>query len=146
MDLRSLAAWRIGLGIYMILDVLSRWEEIDIWYSDDGLCTRQYMLNQHYLKSERIVICEREREIRLYHRTVMSFKFADTFNMPMLPVYLGIRFIYSKDGLLNTQYFWHSNAPISLYMVRACLRTLYHGRPSPSFWKGPEFMLRMHTV
>ena len=49
-DLRSLAAFRMLIGVYMLLDLKMRWNEIDIWYTDEGLCTREYMLENHWHK------------------------------------------------------------------------------------------------
>src|SRR6188472_19561 len=39
-DIRSLGAFRIVLGVVVLIDVASRWSEIRIHYSDEGILPR----------------------------------------------------------------------------------------------------------
>jgi hypothetical protein len=44
-DLRSLAVFRIVLGLVMLQDLLGRWSEVELHYSDRGLLSREQVLD-----------------------------------------------------------------------------------------------------
>lgn len=50
-DLRSLAFLRIMLGVWIIRGLLVRWQEIDIWFTDEGVFPRETLMKVHYDKS-----------------------------------------------------------------------------------------------
>ena len=39
-DLRSLAAFRMLLGAFVVFDLCYRWPELDVWLTDDGVAPR----------------------------------------------------------------------------------------------------------
>lgn len=48
LDLRSLALWRIVLGILMAIDLSWRWNEVDVFMADSGMCSRLTVLSNQY--------------------------------------------------------------------------------------------------
>jgi len=66
-DLRSLAAFRMLLGTFIVLDLCYRWPELDVWLTDDGIVRRS-----EWLEAEAGAV-NRAHDNRFPGRCPMSF-------------------------------------------------------------------------